>query len=59
VIVVHVLGALLSVLVSLVAVVLVHALGLGQLVDFTADEASEKFLCKGVGDGLAWRVGEL
>jgi len=48
VLVVHVLGVLLGVLPGLMFVPLVHALGLGELVDLTADEASEKFLSKGV-----------
>jgi len=55
VVIVHALGTLFGVLVSLMAVIGVHALGLGELVDFTANEASEKFFGKGVGDWVAYR----
>jgi hypothetical protein len=56
VLVIHVLRGLLSVTASLDRVVLVHSLGLSQLVDFAANEASEKFLGELVRDGLACAV---
>ena len=34
-------------------IVLVHAMGLGELVDLSTDESSEEFLSKGVVDCLA------
>ena len=53
VLVVHVLGILLGLAVGLLSVPLVHTLGLGELVDFTTDNASQEFLGESVGDGLA------
>lgn len=54
VLVVHRLAVLLSVLLSTDLVHLVHALGLGQLVDLSADEASDGLLGELVADGLAY-----
>ena len=47
------LGVLLGVVLGLLAVNPVHALGLGELVDFATDKAGDEFLGKGVADGLA------
>jgi hypothetical protein len=55
VLVVHVLCVALGVLAGLEAVNLIHALGLGQLVDLGADQAGDGLFGEGVADGLAWR----
>jgi hypothetical protein len=47
-------GVLLGVTLGLDPVVLVHALGLGQTVDFTPDEAGEELLGELVRDGFPW-----
>lgn len=57
VLVVHLRSVLLGVAGSLLAVDPVSALGLGELVDLAADEASKELLGKSVGDGLACRKG--
>ena len=51
--VVHVASAVRSVLASLVSVVLVHAVGFGKLVDFSADEASQELFSELVVDSFA------
>lgn len=51
---VHVLGVLLGVVLGLLAVNPVHTLGLGELVDLAADEASDELLGESVADGLAY-----
>jgi hypothetical protein len=50
---VHVMGVLLGVALGLLAVHPVHTLGLGELVDLTADEADEELLGESVVDFLA------
>ena len=55
VLVVHVAGALLGVALGSLLVVEVHAFGLGELINFTADETSEQLLGESVVDSLAWR----
>lgn len=57
VLVVHVLRGLLGVALRLELVVLVHALGLGQLIDLTADKAGEEFLGELVGYLFACGIG--
>ena len=54
VIIVHSLGLLLAMSAGLDLVILVHTLGLGELVDFTSNEAGEEFFGKSVVDGLAY-----
>lgn len=54
VLIVHLLRPTLGLVLRLLAVVVVLALGLGQLVDFSAGKACEEFLCKGVGDGFVY-----
>jgi hypothetical protein len=54
--IVQLLRILLSVPVRLNTLVLIHALGLGQLVDLAADEAGEELLSESVGDRFAYRV---
>lgn len=56
VLVVHIFGSLFGMTTSLYGVVLIHALGLGKLIDLTTNEASEKFLGELVRDGLACAV---
>lgn len=56
VLVVHLLGVLLGVVVSLHLVDLVHALGLGETVNLRADETGDGLLGEGVLDGLAYRA---
>ena len=51
---VHPLRALLSMVLCSLLVVEVHALSLGELVDFAADEAGEEFFGEAMGDALAW-----
>lgn len=51
--VVHALGVLLRLVLSLLAVEPVRALGLGKLVDFGGGEAGEELLGEGVLDRLA------
>ena len=41
-------------LLGLVGIILVHSLGLGELVDFSSNESGEQFLGKGMGDRLAY-----
>jgi hypothetical protein len=53
VLVVHVLGALSGMAMSLDLVILVHSLGLSKFVDLATYEASEEFLGELVRDGLA------
>jgi hypothetical protein len=53
VVVVHFVGVLLGVLFGPDLVDLVHALGLGELVNLGTDEAGDGLLGKGVADGLA------
>lgn len=57
VVVVHLLGVLLGMVVSLDLVSLVETLGLGQLVDLSTGETSEDGLGGTVADGLACWVG--
>ena len=54
VLVVHLGGVLPGLVLGTLTVVGVHALGLGELVDFTTDEAGKKLLGKLVRDWLAW-----
>lgn len=54
VLVVHVLRGLSGVVLGALAVVLVHALCLGEFVDFGAGEAGDEFFGEGMGDGFAW-----
>jgi hypothetical protein len=56
VLVIHILGGLLCMTTSLDGVVLIHSLGLGQLVDLASHEANEKLLGELVRDGLACTV---
>lgn len=58
VVIVHSLGMLSGSLLSLIGVVFVHSLCLGELVDFTSNETGEEFFGKGMGHGLAcpWSV---
>lgn len=51
--VVHVLGVLLGLVLGLLAVDVVHALGLSELVNFSAGKSSEKLLGELVRDRLA------
>lgn len=53
VLVIHLVRILLGMLVGLDPVDLVHALGLGELVDLGADNAGEGLLGESVADGLA------
>jgi len=53
VVVVHALSLLLAMSACFDLVIFVHALGLGELVDFTSDEACKEFLGEGVVNGLA------
>ena len=53
---VHVFGVLLGVVVGLLAVNPVHTLGLGELVDLAANEASNELLGESVAHGLAYSV---
>lgn len=53
VLVVQLLALLLRLVLRPLAVVLVHALGLGELVDLGTSKASEELLCKLVADWLA------
>lgn len=53
VLVIQTLHILLGMTLGLDSVVLVHALGLDELVDFGADEADESLFGEGVGDGLS------
>lgn len=54
VLLVHVVGVLLSVLVSLDLVDLIHTLALGKLVNLGADKAGDRLLGEGVLNGLAY-----
>jgi hypothetical protein len=54
VIIVHILRVALRVTPCLDAVVLVHPLGFGELVDFGACEAHEELFCEGVVDDFSW-----
>ena len=51
--VVHVLSVLLGLVAGLELVILVHAVGLGELIDLACGKASEDFFGQGVFDGLA------
>lgn len=53
VLIVHVLGSSFCMATGLDSVVLVHSLGLGELVDLTTNEPGEKLLCELVRDWLA------
>ena len=53
VLVVHVLGGLFGMTMSLNLVIFVHSLGLSKFVDLATNEASEEFLGELVRDGLA------
>ena len=57
VLIIHVLSMLSSTLLCLIRVILVHALGLGELVNLTSNEASEKLLGELMGDCLSWNIG--
>jgi len=50
----HLHSILLSLALSLLLVKPILSLGLGELVDLSTSEASEEFLGKLVGHGLAW-----
>ena len=54
VVIVHVFGILLGVLVGADLVDLIHTLGLGELVDFSTDEANKGLLSESVLDRLAY-----
>lgn len=55
VLLVHVASVVLGLLVGPDLVVLVHAVGLGELVDFATNEASKELLCEGMVNSLACR----
>ena len=59
VLVIHVLRGLFGVTASFDRVILIHSLGLRQLVHLSADKASEKFFGELVRDGLACRFLDL
>jgi hypothetical protein len=52
--IIHILHLLLSMMLRPLAVVEIHALRLGQLVDFGASDADEEFLSELVGDGFTF-----
>ena len=54
VLIVHISGTFCCMLASLVSVVLVHAVGLSKLVNFSANKASQDFLRKLVVHSLAY-----
>lgn len=54
VVVVHSLSILLGVMLGLLTVDEVHALGLGELVDFSTRKTDEELLGELVRDGLSW-----
>ena len=53
VLVVHILRRLLCLMLSPFAIIGVHALGLGEFVDFSTDKAGKELLGEGMRDGLA------
>lgn len=57
VLLVHVVSVLLGVLAGLDLVNFVHALGLGELVDLSANNGGKGLLGESVADGLAYRSG--
>lgn len=59
VLIIHVLCTLFGMSSGLDRVVLVHSLGLDELVDLSTDEASEEFLGELVGNGFAWEASVL